>query len=382
MLQKIIDNLIYLIVFSLPLYLVSFKVFWVPFNILEILICVLFIFWAFNFKDRSLFNSKIFLPILLILVGITVSVWVSNDLEVSAGIWKGWFIVPMLFFIVLIDRVKKRDQVNRIIVSLTLSGLVVALISLWYWLSGNLTYDGRLSGFYLSANFLAMYLSPILILSLYLFSVFKERKYRIGLLFVYFLLSFVIYLTYSYGAWLGLLIAFLFILLKQKNKKILLIFSLLVILVSVIQIPSYKFQGFLDLSYPSLQSRLVIWQSAFEILKDNLVFGIGLGMFQEYYLAYQDMFLPYPEWAVPQPHNIFLAFWLQAGLLGFVGFVWLLVYFFIKTNPSHVLGSVLIGLMVYILIHGLIDTTYFKNDLSVIFWLVIALGYKADYLAD
>ncbi len=382
MLQKIIDNLIYLIVFSLPLYLVSFKVFWVPFNILEILICVLFIFWAFNFKDRSLFNSKIFLPILLILVGITVSVWVSNDLEVSAGIWKGWFIVPMLFFIVLIDRVKKRDQVNRIIVSLTLSGLVVALISLWYWLSGNLTYDGRLSGFYLSANFLAMYLSPILILSLYLFSVFKERKYRIGLLFVYFLLSFVIYLTYSYGAWLGLLIAFLFILLKQKNKKILLIFSLLVILVSVIQIPSYKFQGFLDLSYPSLQSRLVIWQSAFEILKDNLVFGIGLGMFQEYYLAYQDMFLPYPEWAVPQPHNIFLAFWLQAGLLGFVGFVWLLVYFFKKTNPSHVLGSVLIGLMVYILIHGLIDTTYFKNDLSVIFWLVIALGYKADYLAD
>jgi len=34
----------------------------------------------------------------------------------------------------------------------------------------------------------------------------------------------------------------------------------------------------------------------------------------------------------------------------------------------------------YILIHGLVDTTYWKNDLSIIFWLVIVLGYKANRL--
>ena len=29
-----------------------------------------------------------------------------------------------------------------------------------------------------------------------------------------------------------------------------------------------------------------------------------------------------------------------------------------------------LGIMIYIVIHGLFDATYFKNDLAVIFWLV------------
>jgi len=389
MLQKIINSLIYLTVFSLPLYLVSFKVGWVPTNVLELLICILFVFWAiglFGSKDRLFFNSKIWLPVLLIFIGVTIAVWFSSDLEVSAGIWKGWFVVPLLFFIVVINHIKTKEQVENIIVSLTLSGALVGLVALYYWLNNDLTYDGRLSAFYLSPNYLAMYLSPILILSLYLYSIFKQRVYKITLLIIYFLFALVIYLTYSYGAWLGLLAALAFILFQRKNKKILLIFFLFVVLISIIQIPSDKFQGFLDLSYPSLESRLVIWQSSWEILKDNFLIGIGPGMFQKYYLAYQDIFKPYPEWAVPQPHNVFLAFWLQTGLLGLIGFIWLLLIYFVhllkKTDPKYVLGSVLIGLMIYILVHGLVDTTYWKNDLAIIFFLIIALGYKAGYLTD
>ena len=389
MLQKIINSLIYLTVFSLPLYLVSFKVGWVPTNVLELLICILFVFWAiglFGSEDRLFFNSKIWLPVLLIFIGVTIAVWFSSDLEVSAGIWKSWFVIPLVFFIVVISHIKTKEQVENIIVSLTLSGALVGLVALYYWLNNDLTYDGRLSAFYLSPNYLAMYLSPILILSLYLYSIFKQRVYKITLLIIYFLFALVIYLTYSYGAWLGLLAALAFILFQRKNKKILLIFFLFVVLISIIQIPSDKFQGFLDLSYPSLESRLVIWQSSWEILKDNFLIGIGPGMFQKYYLAYQDIFKPYPEWAVPQPHNVFLAFWLQTGLLGLIGFIWLLLIYFVhllkKTDPKYVLGSVLIGLMIYILVHGLVDTTYWKNDLAIIFFLIIALGYKAGYLTD
>ncbi len=389
MLQKIINSLIYLVVFCLPLYLVSFRAGWVPTNVLELLICILFIFWViglFGSEDRLFFNSKIWLPVLLIFIGVTIAVWFSSDLEVSAGIWKSWFVIPLVFFIVVISHIKTKEQVENIIVSLTLSGALVGLVALYYWLNNDLTYDGRLSAFYLSPNYLAMYLSPILILSLYLYSIFKQRVYKITLLIIYFLFALVIYLTYSYGAWLGLLAALAFILFQRKNKKILLIFFLFVVLISIIQIPSDKFQGFLDLSYPSLESRLVIWQSSWEILKDNFLIGIGPGMFQKYYLAYQDIFKPYPEWAVPQPHNVFLAFWLQTGLLGLIGFIWLLLIYFVhllkKTDPKYVLGSVLIGLMIYILVHGLVDTTYWKNDLAIIFFLIIALGYKAGYLTD
>jgi putative inorganic carbon (HCO3(-)) transporter len=392
MLKKIINFNIYLIVFSLPLYLVHFKISWVPFNLLEIMIYILFGLWLFfGVRNRQILNSKFQIPILLIFFGATISTIFSTDLETSAGIWKGWFLAPLLFFVAVINQIKTKNQIKNIFISLFSSGAIVGLLALFYWLNNNLTYDGRLRAFYLSPNHLAMYLSPILILSLYLYFVFKNNIFKIILFVSYCLLFIVIYLTYSYGAWLGLLGALVFLLgagllkgfLKEKKSFLYLVgfVFLLIILGFLLQIPSQKFQGILDLSYPSLKSRLVIWQSAWEIIKDHPLIGIGPGMFQKYYLDYQSRFAPYPEWAVPQPHNLFLAFWLQVGLLGLVGFIWLLVQFFRSLTPKK-LSIILMATIVSILIHGLVDTTYWKNDLSVIFWLIIALDYKASRLSD
>lgn len=121
----------------------------------------------------------------------------------------------------------------------------------------------------------------------------------------------------------------------------------------------------------------MVWQSAILIIKDNPIFGIGPGMFQEYYLNYQRYFSPYLEWAVPQPHNLFLAFWLQTGIIGMAGFLFLIFWFFghgftlILRRIHADIVLALMSIMVYTLIHGLLDTTYWKNDLSVIFWLII-----------
>jgi len=226
-----------------------------------------------------------------------------------------------------------------------------------------------------------------LILSFYLYPFFKKKISRILLFTADCLLFIVIYLTYSYGAWLGIGGALIFILIiffrsrVLENKRhffyLIIFFMLLVVFSFVWQIPSQKFQGFLDFSYPSWQSRLIIWQSAGTIIKDHSLIGIGPGMFQKYYLDYQAKLSPYLEWAVPQPHNLFLAFWLQTGLLGLIGFIWLLFKFFrsgiSKKTPKKLL-FVLMAAMIYILIHGLVDTTYWKNDLSIIFWLLIGIA--------
>ena len=382
MLKRIIQFGIYLITFSLPFYLVRFKIGWIPTNLLELLIIGLFVIWLVQkYKlSTSDVNNFSFYPIFLIFFGVTISTLFSSNLEISAGIWKGWFIAPLFFFLILINEIKNKEQIRNILISLFLSGIGVSLIALSYWFDNNLTYDGRLRAFYLSSNYLAMYLSPILILSFYLYFFVQKKALKFLLILGYLLLSFVIYLTYSYGAWLGLLGALFFLIFRQKRFKITSIFLLIFILFFIIQIPGQKFQSLLDFSYPSLKSRLIIWQSAWEIIKDHPLNGIGPGMFQKYYLDYQAK--PYLEWAVPQPHNLFLAFWLQAGLIGLIGFIWLLINFFRKIEPKQVLGSILIGAMIYILIHGLIDTTYWKNDLAVVFWLIIVLSYKSDYFFD
>ncbi|MEA2113457.1 MAG: O-antigen ligase family protein, partial [Patescibacteria group bacterium] len=259
---------------------------------------------------------------------------------------------------------------------------------LFYFFSNNLTYDGRLSGFYISPNYLAMCLSPVLILSLWLYFCLEKQLFKVFLFTGQCLLLATVFLTYSYSAWAGLAAALLFVSVFQKLSSRNSVsgwkpsFCVLLIIISFFfsQINSPKFQELLDFSYPSLSSRLAIWQSAGEIIKDHPLNGIGPGLFQKYYLDKQTDFGLYPEWAVPQPHNLFLAFWLQTGLIGLIGFIWLMVSFFKSGFKAlfgirHSLSAVfLMAAMVYILTHGLTDTTYWKNDLSIVFWLVLALS--------
>ena len=120
----------------------------------------------------------------------------------------------------------------------------------------------------------------------------------------------------------------------------------------------------------------MIWRSAGRLIEDNWLWGIGAGNFQEKYLVYQKYFTPYLEWAVPHPHSLYLSIWLYGGALGLAGFVGLIFFWFrsfwrLQKNPN--LRFIGLGIMFYILLHGIVDTTYFKNDLAVVFWLLFTL---------
>ena len=131
---------------------------------------------------------------------------------------------------------------------------------------------------------------------------------------------------------------------------------------------------------------MIIWNSSAKIIRDNPAFGIGPGNFQKEYLDYQKYFPPYLEWAVPQPHNLYLAFWLQSGIFGLIGFL-LLVYFWLgnlfkkirQKNSFFGLEAVLAEIMLYIIIVGLFDTPVWKNDLALVFSAIVFLGIKLDF---
>jgi len=168
---------------------------------------------------------------------------------------------------------------------------------------------------------------------------------------------------------------------KIKLKAIGIVLGVAILLFIFSQAGKNKYNDFSHFTErSSLSSRTMVWKAAEKIISDNWFLGIGPGNFQTKYLEYQKYFPPYLEWAVPHPHNIFLSFWLQSGLAGLIGFLGL-IYLRIKETSENVfnknaLATLSTAILIYILIHGMVDTTYFKNDLAIVFWLFFFMGIK------
>jgi|GEM_PF-514010 len=503
----------------LPFYLVKFSIslgfdFWdkngfvIPTNLLEIIIGI---FILLNYKlvwsgIKFLWHQKLgkylIFSIFFLLLFSLVSAVLGVNPQVALGVAKSWFFLPIFLFFPSLSVFQWENFREKFLNFLVLGGITISLMSLPYILADIYTYDGRLAGIFLSPNHLAMALVPgILALFAILFSFsrrniaryvpaqefshfaipipflsswprvpvsnrgagFARGKLQPGsrknlLILILILELFVLYLTYSYGTWLALLIASLFIALShsvipsedqsdwsksrdpfripkrdsrpddpvgqasaalrsgRNDKKSLfkgvLVGFLLLALLFLSQLNNPKLQHILNGDYySSLHSRLMIWQSAWKISQDHWLFGIGGGNFQQAYLDYQKYFPePYIEWAVPMPHNIFLAFSTQLGVFGLASFLTIIILSILTVIPSNVEGSLLsmfkgflrsspyhtvrgsgrndkktdfltlwaLSYLIYFLIHGLIDTPYWKNDLAIIFWLAIAVIWTAS----
>ena len=63
------------------------------------------------------------------------------------------------------------------------------------------------------------------------------------------------------------------------------------------------------------------------------------------------------------------------GLLSFVVSLFVFFYESMKDKKKGIIFAATLMAMIAIIIHGLFDTTYFKNDLCALFWLILALRY-------
>ena len=387
----------------------------IPTNLLEIL---MIIFLIVNFKlvwqgiHQLAFQVSryfIFAAGCLLLAVILSTVYAIN-LPTALGAAKSWFVLPMLLFFALLPTLQSPRYRQKFLYFLALSGAVITLMTLPFIWQNLYGYDGRLTGIFLSPNHLAMALVPgILALVIPLsssgssiLSFPRRRESRIVLRLLLFLELVILYLTYSYGAWIGLFVAILFLPhqkstsplshpyqggglrggIAEGKKLIAYGLGLTAILVTVFlsQLSNPKLQHIIKGDYySSLHSRLMIWQSALVISKDYWLTGIGAGNFQQAYLDYQKYFPePYIEWAVPQPHNILLAFLTELGITGLIGFILILITTLKKLMAyglwlmADPLTLWAFAYLIYTIIHGLIDTPYFKNDLAIVFWLALA----------
>ncbi len=432
-----------LVVFGMPFYLLRLDIGPLPSTFLELLILTLSLVFVIkkivNQEVKSTFDNwrellkKWWLPILLFLLAATISVFVSVDLKHALGRWRAYFVEPFLVFLILLDVVKSKKQLQIIIWALGFSSLFISISTIVQYIFNinipvdyNLPNLKRATSFYGYPNAIGLYLAPIITLFLgLLIGIFKNvfnSEFRIpnsesmsndkiqisNLLFclvVIILGILAVILAVSKGAIFGIFVGLFFMLMFTKWRWFVVGLAIVsIILVLIIPATSKKVVPIITFQETSGDVRIVLWEGTWNLLKANPIFGVGLAGFQKAYPNYK---LNKHTEILVYPHNIILNFWVETGLLGLISFLWIIVLFFISgfketrykiqtnskfqiPNKQQITNSkvqieteleignwkleiALMGAMVCIIMHGLVDVPYFKNDLALLFWVIVGL---------
>lgn len=176
----------------------------------------------------------------------------------------------------------------------------------------------------------------------------------------------------STGALVGLAAALIIVGILHKKTRIVTIALTTIGAIFILTIPRLApVKQELLMRDDSGKLRRDMWAESVELLSEHPILGTGLSSYKTVVRQYR-IRIDKPEEIFRYPHNIILNFWTELGALGTLAFV-LIFYWLFKTART---APAILAAFVVILIHGLVDVPYFKNDLAAQFWLLAVLCYN------
>jgi O-antigen ligase len=188
-------------------------------------------------------------------------------------------------------------------------------------------------------------------------------------------------LTFSRGAWLGLLLAgAVFLLLLNPRFILLAPFALVALYFVMPETVITRFTSIGNLGDQSTSYRVYIWMGVLAMLKDYWLCGIGPGdtAFNMVYPAYS-----YNTIVAPHSHNLFLQIICDAGICALVIFLVLLfVYFRMmcralsreKDWKSRMYQLAFTSGVCGFLVQAMTDYSFYNYRVMFLFWAYLALG--------
>ena len=351
-------------------------------------------------------------PLLIFMVALLASTafsisWRWSSLEIY------WFIPNILIFYIVSKANQK--QKKQLIITIITAATIISIYAIYQYLFGfrdALEYlaqrapnpyakvviaGRRVLATFISPNIFAGYEIMMLFIGMGLLvnAVQRKRMPFWPVISISVMIA-ALLLTKSLGGILIFFITlflFLFLLtyylkLKRYNKRMAFLVNLIIVISLIIFIPTsgfflrHRLSQFLDFNDPqnSIVQRLHFLKTSLNILKDYPFLGIG----------WRNLGLLYEDYKVAQAnishfsHNCFLQIAVETGPLGLVGFVWI-VYIFLRDGlrnlkkadfQQQALQAGLFCAGCAFLLHNLIDLTFYFNQVSFFWWIILGLLNK------
>ena len=369
--------MLYVTVGAMPLYVVRWHYGPLPTTLLETLIIitvVLYVVARWREGMRRPLSTPFDIPILLLLVAGAISVVVAKDHRAALGLYRAYFIEPVAVFYVAVDLLREADRRYLLVLSFAAGSSIFAILNLGVFARAfvhhNVNVGAAPTALYTDANPVAMYLEPAIALAAGMILFGETRRTKlIGVVWLA-LVGSAFLVMFSKGGYLAITALVLVAIVTAPRWRLFLIGASVVAIVGATQIPLVMQR--LATIPPSLNGREAIFGATIDMIRGHPIFGLGLGGF-----TYQFRGVT-PE---IYPHNIWLTFWVEIGLLGVLAFavIFLMLQWegwrawpSVEPTQRPWLWGALGGLILWF-VHGLVDSPYWKNDMSVEFWVMAAL---------
>jgi len=384
-----------------------------------IIILTLLIIKYLETKEISWYRNRLNLPISLFVLMMSISLLRVKVLSVGLRDYE-IFISYFLLYFLIINNVDKKEQFDSFIKLFYLTSFLVSLYTLMQYYG----FDPYLKDFHSltstigQKNWISNYIGMFFPVTLIYFLLEDIKKNKI----VYYILLSILYATMmicqSRGIWISITFTILigifliyrfklFALFNKENQKWLVVLIITFMIITIIYSTdnplnksaitvSQRAVSTFNEQDPSINTRLLMWKTTFEMIKDKPLLGSGIGTFKINYLDYQAEFLKNNSYYIiysgkaGEAHNEYLQMWAELGiislgiLLSIIFVFYNLVWKFLKEEKDIKKKLISWGLILGItcfLFHGLFDFPLHVPVLGSAFFILLGLtvGYIGGF---
>lgn len=292
---------------------------------------------------KNIFNDNILLSIASLNLLMYLSVFIAIDKR-AAFTNSIRFSMYIFVFYLISYKIKSLKQISTIIKCFIFTSFLSGIYSLIqigyiFYLGYKIDPSIRISSFLENPNNLSAYsiLSIFIVVSLLINS--KNKKFKVLYASLLALLLVNIIFSQSRSALLAIVFGFLLFAILW-NRKFLIVSVIIPLVLFIIPQSRVRFLQIFDASQNS--SRLSIWKITKLIINDNPILGIGYENFSNSYSTYIKNNLSYSigeGYVAIHPHNIFLKFQVELGILGtllFILFLTCIIFTFYRLFKTHI----------------------------------------------
>ena len=345
---------------------------------------VLLVVWIVSLRregrsPESLRSPFVFLFGVLALLTV-LSAAFSRDPAVSSRHLAGLSL--LLVVPIAMDLVDSASRARAVCLSLGAMGVLLGLLGIWQFLHGGDDLENRIRGtlsHYMTFAGLEA-ISGCLLLGIALEE--RGRRRWIGALAAVPLAA--VLLTYTRGAYVGILAALLLYAAVRRPRALLILAPALVaVFFAAPPEIRQRIRSIADLSDTTNRDRIAMARAGARMVSDRPVFGLGPDMVEPYYPLYRDP--DAPRWRVPHLHNNFIQIAAAHGVFAAAAYAMILAAFLVRTvgrlrrETIPGLSAVWTGALLAgaaLTIAGLFEYNFGDTEVEIATLLVFALPFS------